>query len=154
MFIWQLPSPTLQKTHTCSDVTILATSISPIWFVGRSSNMEGENAMMDSRWKMFHLSNSWFWTRKCSSMSKVLFPIGPFGEWNLKLKVIQILNKSVNTDWFCFSCFILDINWQFFSQKMLYYGIVRKLTNIVSGDFHLFQYTILFYSVLNFFIWI
>ena len=41
----------------CSDVSILATSISPIRLVGRSSNIEGENAMMDARWKMFHFAH-------------------------------------------------------------------------------------------------
>ena len=85
-------------------------------------------------------------------MSKVLFQIGPFGKRILKLKVIQILNKSVKTDWFCFYCFVLNISLQFFSQKKLCYGIVSKLTNIVFGEFHLFQYNILSYSVLTFII--
>ena len=41
MSIWQLPN---------------TTSISSIRFVGHSSNTEGENTMMDARWKMFHFS--------------------------------------------------------------------------------------------------
>ena len=45
-----------EDIYICSDVPILATSISPIRFVGRSSNIEGENAMMDARWKMFHFA--------------------------------------------------------------------------------------------------
>lgn len=127
-----------QGIYVCNDITIFPTSIFPIWFVGRSSNMEGENAMMDSRWKMFHLSNSWFWTRKCNSVSKVFFPNVHFREWNFKLNVIQIFNKNVNTYWFCIACFALDINWQCFSQKMLCYSIVSKLTSIVFRGFQLF----------------
>ena len=64
--------------------------------------------------------------------------------------MIQILNKNVNTDWFCIACFALDINWQCFSQKILCYSIVSKLTSIVFRGFQLFQYNILFYSVLTF----
>ena len=37
-----------EDIYICSDVPILATSISVIRFVGCSSNIEGENAMMDS----------------------------------------------------------------------------------------------------------
>ena len=42
-----------EDIYIFSDIPILATSISPIRFAGRSSNIEGENAMMDSRWRMF-----------------------------------------------------------------------------------------------------
>ena len=45
-----------EDIYICSYVPILATSISPIRFVGRISNIEGENAMMDARWKMFHFA--------------------------------------------------------------------------------------------------
>ena len=68
------------------------------------------------RWKLddgcpmenvsLYFSNSWFWTRKCNNMSKVLFTIGTLAEWNLMLKKIEILNK--NTYLFCFGCFVLD----------------------------------------------
>ena len=40
----------------CDDVPILATSILPIRFVSCSSNIEDENAMIDSQWKMFHFT--------------------------------------------------------------------------------------------------
>ena len=49
------------KTHyaedifICSDIPIFATSISSIKFLGRSSNVEGENAMMDARWRIVEL---------------------------------------------------------------------------------------------------
>ena len=39
----------------CNDILILATSILPLQFVGRSSNID-KNAMMDARWKMFHFT--------------------------------------------------------------------------------------------------
>ena len=42
--------------YVCSDAPILATSISPIQFVSCNLNIEGENAMMDARWKMFHFT--------------------------------------------------------------------------------------------------
>ena len=45
-----------EDMYICSGVPILATSLSPIRFVGRSSNIEGGNAMMDARWKMFHFA--------------------------------------------------------------------------------------------------
>ena len=45
-----------EDIYICSDVPILATSISPRRFVGRNSNIEGEDAMMDTRWKMFHFT--------------------------------------------------------------------------------------------------
>ena len=45
-----------EDIYICSDVQIPATSISPIRFVDRSSNIEGEKAMMASRWKMFLLT--------------------------------------------------------------------------------------------------
>lgn len=38
-----------------SDMPIFATSIGMIKFVGRTSNEEGENAMMEARWKKFEL---------------------------------------------------------------------------------------------------
>ena len=45
-----------EDMYICSDVPILGTSISPIRFVGRSSNIKGENAMMDALWKMLHFA--------------------------------------------------------------------------------------------------
>ena len=42
--------------YVCSDAPILATSISPKQFVNCNLNIEGENAMMDARWKMFHFT--------------------------------------------------------------------------------------------------
>ena len=49
------------KTHYArdilitDDVPIFATSIAPIMFSGKSSNVEGENAMMETRWRKFQL---------------------------------------------------------------------------------------------------
>ena len=49
------------KTHYAedilikSDIPIFATSISSIKFIGRSSNVEGEKAMMEARWRIFEL---------------------------------------------------------------------------------------------------
>ena len=132
-----------QGIYVCNDITIFPTSIFPIWFVGRSSNIRVKNAMIGVRWKMFHFTYQILkflilsieaavqrFSRKrcsekmqhiyrripmlkcdfnkCNSMSKVFFPIGIFEEWNLNLSVIW--NKSVNTDWSCFACFVLDIN--------------------------------------------
>ena len=45
-----------EDIYICSYVQIVATSISPIQFYGHSSNSEGENAMMEARWKMFHFA--------------------------------------------------------------------------------------------------
>ena len=45
-------SHSAEDIYNSSDVPTLVISIFPISFVGRSSNIEGEKAMMDSRWKM------------------------------------------------------------------------------------------------------
>ena len=38
------------------DVLIFATSIAPIMFAGKIANVEGENVMMEARWRKFQLS--------------------------------------------------------------------------------------------------
>ena len=56
-----IPTP---KTHYAedieltSDIPFFATSISPITFVGRSSDPAAEDAMMACRWREFQLSYS------------------------------------------------------------------------------------------------
>ena len=89
----------VEDIYIFSDVTILATSVLPLRFVGRSSNIEGKNAMMDARWNMFRFTYQILGSEQenvilCSKC----FSQCPFWEQNLKLKVIQILNESVNTD--------------------------------------------------------
>lgn len=49
-------SHSAEDIYNSSDVPTLVISIFPISFVGRSSNIEGEKAMMASRWKMFLLT--------------------------------------------------------------------------------------------------
>ena len=152
MFIWQPPSHTFQKTYV---IVMMCQYLQRVF-----CQYDLLAAAQYWRWKYYdrfsmenvslYLSNSWFWTRKCNSVSKVFFSNVHFREWNFKLNVIQIFNKNVNTYWFCIACFALDINWQCFSQKMLCYSIVSKLTSIVFKGFQLFQYNILFYSVLTF----
>ena len=50
------------KTHYArdilitDDVPILATSIAPIMFTGKSASVEGENVMTEARWRKFQLS--------------------------------------------------------------------------------------------------
>ena len=50
------------KTHYArdilitDDVPIFATSIAPIMFAGKITNVEGENVMMEARWRKFQLS--------------------------------------------------------------------------------------------------
>ena len=89
----------VEDIYIFSDITILATSVLPLRFVGRSSNIEGKNAMMDARWNMFRFTYQILGSEQenvilCSKC----FSQCPFWEQNLKLKVIQILNESVNTD--------------------------------------------------------
>ena len=49
------------KTHYArdilitDDISIFATSIAPIMFAGKGSNVKGENAMMKERWQKFQL---------------------------------------------------------------------------------------------------
>ena len=95
MFIWQLPSSTLQKRYRFGMIYQYFKHVLTARFVGQSSNIEGENAIMDAWWKMFHFT---YEIPDSEDMSKVHFPVGTVTEWNLKLKVIQILKKSGNTD--------------------------------------------------------
>lgn len=56
-----IPTP---KTHfsedieLTSDIPFFATSIAPIMFVGKSTDVSGENAMMECRWKEFKFTHS------------------------------------------------------------------------------------------------
>ena len=50
------------KTHYArnilitDDLSIFATNIAPIMFAGKIANVEGENVMMEARWRKFQLS--------------------------------------------------------------------------------------------------
>lgn len=46
-----------EDIYLCKDTPIFATSISPVQFSGKSPNIQGENKMMDVRWKIFQFSH-------------------------------------------------------------------------------------------------
>ena len=75
------------------DAPIFATSITPIVYTGKGSNVEGENATMEARWQKFQLSvqiplsdrklstaardafvNLYSWELMCKALSQLLLP--------------------------------------------------------------------------------